>query len=369
MNVLELCLSPGYGGLEMYPHKVLLHLRARGVSCRAVIAPGTLLASRVAEDGIPHEYLRPGSKVVPLVGARRLARWLDAWAIDVLHMHWGHDLSLAVLAKRLAKRRVKLVYTRQMALTRYKRDPYHRLLYREVDRFVTITQRLKAEAERFLPMPPGKIVHLYYGVPAPEPLSAEECGAFFDEHSVRLDVFKIGVFSRIQRLKGQHLAVEALKQLADKGIDAQLVLVGHVMDDDYFHRTMDEAKRLGVADRIRYAGFVKNPSGLMACFDAVALPSYGETFGLVVAESMRAGTAVVGSDGGGVPEMIRDGETGLLFQEGDASSLAARLEEIVWDGELRAALAGRAKVFADYEFDESKHYARLMEIFEDVLRE
>lgn len=369
MRVLELCLSDGHGGLEMYPHKVLGHLRSQGIPSKAVVRRGTMLASRLEKDRIEREYLRARVPLFPVVAAQKLADWIDTWQADILHMHWRKDLNLAVLAKRFSRRPVRLVYTRQMALTRYKHDTYHRFLYRHVDRYVTITRRLKEEAERYLPMPAERIVQLYYGVAPPEPMPAGACSAFFEEHGLRKDAFTFAVFSRIHPVKGQHLAVEALDRLVRQGIDTQLVIVGHVVDEGYFARLKDDIETRGLAKCFRYAGFVDNPSALMECFDAVVLPSYGETFGLVVAEAMRAGTAVIGSDGGGVPEMIRDGETGLLFPEGNPGRLAAALARLEADPNLRGRLAREGKLFADAQFDEERHYAKLLEIFEACVAE
>ena len=94
-----------------------------------------------------------------------------------------------------------------------------------------------------------------------------------------------------------------------------------------------------------------------------------ETFGLVIAEAMRAGTAVIGTNAGGVPEMIKHGDTGLLIEPGDAAGLADAIERLATDPPLRERLAACGKAFADEHFSEPRHFEGLHTIFESVLSE
>ncbi len=344
MKLLELCLSPGHGGLELYAARVARHYRGRGVV--AVVRRGGFLRQRLEEAGIRYRTLAVGIRAWPWLAARRLARLIDREGIDVVHMHWRGDLALAALAKRLARRPVRLVYTRQMALTRSKFDPYHRFLYRQVDAFLCITRRLAGDARRFLPLPPERIHVLYYGVPAAEPAP---CREFLDELGWDDDGFRVALFGRMEPGKGQHLLVEAVRRLRAAAIDARAALVGHVMDPAY-RRALEESVAAGGLDgAIVFRDFVAEPQRYMGCFHAVVLASREETFGLVLPEAMRAGTAVVGSRAGGVPEIIDHGRTGLMFESGDAADLARCLE--------RLAAAGRAE--ADARFSEEAHFRRL----------
>jgi len=364
-KVLELCTSTGHGGLELYADRVIRHFHAQG-RCLAVVARGTRLASRLDNAGIPYTPLRVKARLWPWLAARRLARLMEREQIDVLHMHWGKDLNLAVLAKRLCRRPVRLVYSRQMALTRHKRDAYHRFLYRHVDRYTVISRRLFAEAVRYLPLPEAHVRLLYYGIPAPRVLDTEACRAFLQEAGLDTPAaLRVALFGRIERGKGQHLLVRAIEQLAGQGVDVRAALVGHVMDQAYFDALMGELAEAGLAERVHYLGFHEDPPSVMGCFDAVVLASDAETFGLVLIEAMRAGTAVIGTNAGGVPEIIRDGETGLLFEPGDAEGLAQTLARLAGDPALRARLAAAGRVEADERFSQERHFAELEGILLD----
>ena len=101
----------------------------------------------------------------------------------------------------------------------------------------------------------------------------------------------------------------------------------------------------------------------MPAFDVVVLATEMETFGLVLIEAMRSGVAVVGSNAGGVPEIIEDGVSGLLFEPGNAADLAAKLRRYCMDRDLRRRLAAAGKARADSLFALERHYQDLKQMF------
>ena len=367
MNVVELCLSHGYGGLEMYPHKVMRWLLDENYPCIAVVRPGTPLAKRLKSAGLPCAYLQVYGRHAPFLAAYKLARLLDDKNADVLHIHWAKDLLLAVLAKRFCRRPIKLIYTRQMGVTRSKHDTYHRFVYRHVDRIVVITKALQDEARRYLPMAPEDITLLYYGVPEPPVSARQSCPEFLNRSGLQGPGINVGLFGRIAHVKGQHLLVEAVETLLARGCEVRAALIGGIIEQSYFDKLMTRIENGGLDERVKYLGFLEDPISVMGCFDVVVLATYTETFGLVIAEAMRAGVAVIGTNGGGVPEMIKDGETGLLFEEGDAAGLADAIARLAEDPPLRARLALSGKTFADEHFSEPRHFEDLRQIFDAAL--
>lgn len=102
----------------------------------------------------------------------------------------------------------------------------------------------------------------------------------------------------------------------------------------------------------------------MPCFDAVVLATKCETFGLVLPEAMRAGVAVIGSNCGGVPEIIKHEETGLLFEPESAADLTKQLSKLTSDKVFCSKLAHAGKEDADERFSEEQHFKVLLELFE-----
>ncbi len=360
MKVIELCLSDGVGGLELYAVRTAVALKRLGHHCVAVVRPGTMLAQRMADEGVEVVPLANRSRLLPLPAARRLAAIIDAQEADVLHMHWGKDLFLAALAKRLAKRPVRLVYTRQMALTRPKKDWYHRFVYGEVDLYLTITALLQEQARRFLPLPPEQIQLLYYGVRAPEPMEAARRTEVRRQLGVPEGVgLAIGLVGRVEEKKGQHLLVEAVRRLREEGLSIHATLIGPAMDEGYAEGLRRRVDELNLGDAVAFHGPHKNPIDIIGAFDVAVLATEMETFGLVLIEAMRTGVCVIGTEAGGVPEIIDDGETGLMFPPNDAEALSERLFALYRDPAHRRTLASAGKAKADRLFSEEEHYRTL----------
>jgi glycosyltransferase involved in cell wall biosynthesis len=365
MKILELCTSDGVGGLELYVVRTTEALHRLQCDVLAAVRPGTMLQTRLEEGALPLVELPRRSRTLPLLAARRLARLLERHEIDLVHMHWGHDLFLAALAKRLSKRPVKLVYTRQMALTRSKRDFYHRFLYGQIDLYLTITDKLSDQAHEFLPLPTERVSRLYYGVEAPgAPLSPEQRQTMREAWGVPDDAMLVGLFGRMEPYKGQHLFIEALARAKREGLNVYGLLVGHEMETGYSDILKNQAAALGVLERMVFRGFTKDPKPWMQSCDAVLLATVEETFGLVLPEAMRAGVAVIGSNRGGVLEIIDHGKNGLLFESEDSVSLYEQIKRYASDQTFLRAMAQAGKADADQRFDVAHHYASLKEILQ-----
>jgi glycosyltransferase involved in cell wall biosynthesis len=361
MKILGICLSAGKGGLELYAQKAISSLQQRGHDCHFAIAPDSYL--RRSDWSLPVLELRPWLRLFPLFTAWRLARYLDARQIDVLHMHWNKDLNLVAMARWLSRCKPKVIYSRHMGITRAKKDLYHRALYSQVDRMLVIAKFVQAQAIRFLPLAEDHIALLYLGVKAPAKASAQECSELLQGVSTRDDQFVIGMIGRIEHGKGQHVLIDALAVLNQQQLPVLIAMAGPVMDQSYFDMLNRRIREQGTADKIRYLGISREPDKLMSCCDVVVLTTFCETFGLVLVESMRAGTPVIATDAGGVPEIIQHNETGLLYEPGNARQLADSISELLHDKNKRARLARAGKTFADTMFDEKQHFENLEKIF------
>ncbi len=130
---------------------------------------------------------------------------------------------------------------------------------------------------------------------------------------------------------------------ATRGIRARLVLIG---DGPDLAKARREAARLGVGERVVYLGRQERVEELLASSDAFLLPSLQESFGLAALEAMAAGTPVVATRVGGLPEVVSEGEGGFLYAvddvEGMALGLRRLLEDRVFRTQCGAAARGRA---------------------------
>ncbi len=365
MKILEFCLSENLGGLELYVHKCSIWLQRSEHDLVAATRSGSRLAVLAQEQHLEQFHLPKAGKIFPLRTARLLSAKIDALQIDIVHLHHKDDLPLLAWTKKICPRSFKLVHTRHMQIPSSKKDLYHRFIYNSIDLLLTVTDALRKEAEAHLPLADSKIKRLYLGVSEAVRKSSASCDSLIPRGEEAW--LNIGVFSRIEALKGQHLIVEAARKLQEQALPVRFYLFGDVMNEDYFSQLEARIIEEPIAtDRVRFMGFHAHPMKIMPCFDVILLPSKAETFGLVLVEAMRSGVAVMGTNAGGVPEIVDDNSTGLLFDWDDVDMLVEKLTFLYKNPEKRQQLAEQGKAKADSVFDEKKHFMALEKLMEGV---
>ena len=178
---------------------------------------------------------------------------------------------------------------------------------------------------------------------------------------IRIGFVKLGLESKY----GPDVLLEALGKLSsDEPFEAIVAGEGSLGAE-----LRDRARALGIADRVRFIG--RRPHGevaaLLSDLDIFAMPSRREEWGVAAAEASAAGLPIVATRVGGIPEIVVDGQTGLLVPPEDPVSLAAALRRLVRDPAMRERLgaAGRRKVEAQYRWD--RCVDRMERVYEDVL--
>ena len=367
MNILELNLSPDYGGLELHMRDFSVWLSEKKDCCLFLtLQSDTRLAEALLPLKVPTLLFSAHCGKLPVFSARKLKRFIRENKIDVVHVHWKNDLPLVALAKRQSKRPFRFIHTRQMNLPARKHDPYHRFIYGSLDCFISITDYILENARKNLPIAENKLIRIYHGAHVPQNITPENS----DRIKKKLGIgktFSIGLFGRISEFKGQHLLIEAVQRLNNEGIGVQAWIVGEAFEEVYLNKLKKMTKDLDLEDQIRFPGFYENPMELMSCLDAVILTTKKESFGLVLIEAMHAGIPVIGSNAGGVPEIIDHKTTGLLFETWNSLSLASMIKELIRDDKLRKNLAINGQLKAKQQFDLDKQYQKFYNAMNKLL--
>jgi glycosyltransferase involved in cell wall biosynthesis len=150
--------------------------------------------------------------------------------------------------------------------------------------------------------------------------------------------FVIGCVAHLYKTKGQSYLVAALAELATEIPDGKLLLVGGG-ERDGLER---QARQLGVADRVVFAGQRDDVPACLRAMDVVVHPSLSEAFSQVVIEAMASGTPLVSTDVGAAREVIVDGETALLVPPANAAAIVDAVRRLHADGALRRRLGASA---------------------------
>ncbi len=360
MKILELCLSPDFGGLELYMRDFSRWLSNRkDVSLYLALRQDSKLDDALRDLDVPKLYAPGSLSPFPLKHARQLARFIATHQVDVVHVHWKDDLFVTALAKKLSNHPFAFFHTRQMMVPGRKYDPYHWFVYRTLDRFIAITRQIEQQARDNLNLPSEKIAQIYYGVRRSPRLKPEELKRVKEQFGIG-QKFTIGLVGRIDWYKAQYLIIEAMAILKKNSVDMDCVIVGHAMDENYLAELKQKIIDSDLSDRIRFIDFTDKPHELMQCFDVLVLTTHVETFGLVLVEAMSLGIPVIGSNAGGVLEIIDHEKTGLLFKTKDAGSLANAIERMQNDPKFRQRLAKAGEAKAKKEYDTNNQHEKVL---------
>lgn len=354
--------GPSLGGGEIHLLVLLRELPGRGIDPVVVCAAGSVLAGAVAEIGgvqvVPVDFSALSLLRVPSALRSRLR------GVDIVQ---GTGFLTNIVARRLGRRlRAKVLNTVQVVPgaarldgesvpKRMLRAGLDRFTRGRVDLFVAVSSAVEGglraagvAADRIVIVPNGlDVVALRSAavLPLPAPLGAGHP--------------RIGFVGRLERVKGIEYFVRAVPGILRGHPEARFVVAGSGSLEAAM-KTL--AASLGVADHLELLGYVSPVAPVLAALDVVVIPSLSEAAGLTAIEALSLGVAVVATRVGGLPDVIVDGETGLLVPPADPEALAHAVEAL-----LRDPVRGREMAAAGaHRVEESYTVSRMVDGYLDV---
>ncbi len=263
-------------------------------------------------------------------------------AIDLIHVHAAHELMIPV---KLVLKNVPIIFTvhgyhGDSAKISYQLSSWFSNLF--ANQVISV-----CEAEyltlKELGLNSQKLNLIYNGVKEPI-LNADKSAEFAQRFNLdRSKQIILGTAARLNEAKGLTYLLKAFAALtlnsSSSGRGEQelrLVIAG---TGDLETILKQEAQDLGISDRVIFAGYIDDLPNLMQLFDIFVLPSLQEPFGLVCAEAMSQKKPVVVTNVGGLAEQVCDRQTGFIVPPRDPEQLAAKLQELIENRELRDRFA------------------------------
>ncbi len=362
MNILQVISSSRTSGAEK--HLVVLSewLRKRGHNITAVCPCGGWLPEQLRGAGIPTIELsmRGATSSATILALRRMVR---EQKVDVIHTHLTRATYMGYAAGHLAH--VPVISTVHV-LTR---DFAYRWLPRGNHSFVAVSNYLR---ERLIArgVPEARVHTVYNGtdftdltaddriVPAPSLSVRAELGLPADSEL-------IGQIGRVDSFKGAPLLVRAAAEVVAKRPRAYFVFVGHA-EPGIQQALWELASEAGIDDRLRFTGVRDDVPRIMNAMDVISVPSETETFGMVIAEAMAMGRPVVATRAGGIPELVEDGETGILVER-NPDALARAINDILEDPILRERMGNAARTRANTRFTAQVMAQNMEQVYQSIL--
>jgi glycosyltransferase involved in cell wall biosynthesis len=249
---------------------------------------------------------------------------------------------------------------------RYEALPFReRFFLRLVERWVFVSRNTW---ERFcVPVGPGRGQVLYDGVPMPAQDGDDPGAAVRQEFGFAPETVVAGMFARLAPQKDYETLSQAAALLAGEHGEIRFLLVGDHDSTEFIRAHAAKVRawleRDGVTGQFLFTGFRRDVGRLMRASDLFVLSTHGEGLPLVLLEAMSQGAPVVATAVDGVPELVQDGETGLLVPHGDAPALARAIARLASDRELARRLGETGRRVVETRFSQPAFEARVRELY------
>jgi len=353
-----------YGGIESSILGLAAAHRLHGIEhCVATSADGEFW-DRLGECGVPRKRLQrcfPRRRLLRKKERqywRNLRRLVYEWRPDVIHVSRLGVLGRCWLLPWLT--RVPVVVhipgaVRREALTAEVRDGL-----RGVREILCVSAFVKRTfEEHWSGQQEVRVVYNGVDVAArvPEtPSDVTRASLGIEEQDI-----VVGVFANFARVKKHETFIRAAATLGDFANLKFFIVGGPGMEPAYLDEVQELAEEVNAP--IQFLGFQKEAASYMAAADIIVLCTEGEGFGNVLIEAMAQGKAVLAARSGGCPEVVVDGETGMLFRVGDHETLARQIAKLAKNQEMRKRMGQAGRKRAEEHFSLERHATQMADCY------
>lgn len=321
---------------------------------------------RFEEVGVQVKRVLIGGDIDPLL-VWRLYRLLREGKYDLIHSHLIHADLYGTLAAKLAG--VPIIVSTKHNENVFRRHPFYAFLDRTAARFadkiITISDSLKRFAVEVEGLDAEKIVRIHYGLGLTHASTSDTARpSLRAELGIGRDSPLAAIVARLIPQKGHVYLLHAFRRVLGALPEARLLVVG----EGYLREELESlAEELGVASKVIFTGFCGNVSRIMDGIDLFVLSSLWEGFGLVLLEAMAASKPIVATMVSAIPEIVLDGETGILVPPNDPELMAEGITKLLTQPTLARQMGCRGKQRLEREFSAQKMIAATEVLYDDLV--
>jgi glycosyltransferase involved in cell wall biosynthesis len=338
---------------------LLQGLRARGHQAELVAAQTSVLGERAAASGVQVHFVSRGMLRLP--AARKIRELLRSGRFDLVHANEAHALTAAWLAG--AHRRVPLIISRRVGYpigkSRLARARY------AAAALIVANSNWVAEQAAASCAPPEKLTVVYEGAEIPPRFTSEQRQAARQRWGIPGEAPLLGCVGVLLPDKGQEWLIRALAETRKEFPTAKLLLAG---DGPCRTQLESQARELGLADAVIFAGFVKDVQSVYAALDVFLLPSFFEALNNSLLAAMAYEIPSIAFNRGALAEIIEDARSGLLVEAANVRALQAATATVLRDPAYakKMGTAGRQRV--EENFTAEKMVEGMIQVYTTLAR-
>ena len=343
MKILHVLTDRNIGGAGRWLLYYLKYHNREKFAVKVVLPHDSLLVAAVQALDVPVLAMEEmEDKSFDRKAFRALTKIFRAERPDIVHTH-------ASMTARMAARRARVpyIFNTKHCMEGAPGSLPKKILRREInavfsDKIIAVSKAVRRSMIAG-GTKPQEIAVVYNGIERIPIPSAEEKAALLSSFGGKAGEKAVGMVARLEEVKDHETFLLGAKKLLDKRQDVRFYIVG---DGSLRKQLEQKAAALGIREHVTFTGFLQDVEKI----DIAVITSRAEALCLSILESMIAGIPAVGTDSGGVAEVIRHGENGFLIPVGDSDALAERLDELLADDAKRSAFGAQAKKDAEATF-------------------
>lgn len=324
-------------------------------------------AEQLRNNGIVVENLEMRGKF-DFGAVSRLSSLLRKSEIQLINTHLFHANQLGTLTSKLVRVPVIISTRHNVVIGGRHRDAINRLLAPLRDFSIAVSESVKLTEIEKSHTNPKKISTISNGIDTREYLHSDEgrVATLKKEFGLTNDDSVVVFVGRIVPQKGINILLKAASYLVTEYQNLKILLVGGGSSEPEARRLVTE---YGLENSVIFGGFRSEISEILAIGDIFVLPSLWEGLPLGIIEAMSAGKPVVATRVGGVPEIVVDGETGLLVPAGNHVALGDALAQLLVDRELAIQIGEAGRKRAIEHFDIRKTVKKTEALYDRLIKE
>ena len=356
-NILLLVPRLNIGGAESYVASVARSLKILGYNV-FIASGGGALANELQQEGIKHFFLP--IRLSKFISELLLKHIINKYKIELIHANSEAAGIVAVKTKNKYNLNIPIIYTAHGVLPAKVKD-----IINQVDKIIAVSHFSKHSAikEGFSA---EKIQVIYNGIDTDKfKPNQQDKKLLREKYHIPQDAFTMIIVSRIKNLrnKGHQHLLNILKNY-DISKKWHLVVIGKGKGLSDLKKKI---KEYHLQDRVHLLGHKTDVENYIDIADVMVLPSYFETFGLVLAEGMAMQKPAIAFNVGGISEVISDKETGFLVKYNDDDDLVNKINRLAQDKDLCSKMGVIARKKVEKDFANQIMIKKIIEVYNEII--
>ncbi len=367
INVIHLVEELTIGGLEKILTAIVLNLNKEKYNVSVwCLREGGFFADALIKEGIDVKILHISTSRNPL-SIYKLYKLLKNRKFDIIHTHAYSAGTIGRISAFLAG--IPVIISHNHSVYDYYNWYYHfveRLLSFITDRVICISDMVNRFAKETQRINPNKLVTIHNGIDNIRIVSGKGTSDLRKELGIPINHSIICIIAHMEEHKGLKYLLKSASLLLESKSNISFLLVG---DGALTGELKKLCIYLKIEKNVIFAGERSDIPEILSLTDIFVLPSLREGLGLAILEAMACGKPVIATNVGGIPEIVKNGVSGILVSPGDPEALQTAIKELLDDKEMQKKMGYEGKKICEMNFNSGTMVDKVEELYSTLVNE